>query len=319
MADMRGPNSQTRRCNYPLPKNEDILVKQGACHIFSIIDLKQAFHQQPLHPDCRHITCTNTPFGVYQWKVNVIGLTNAGQQFQQMLDNSLAPVRDVADPYIDDILIGTRVEAGEDPISKHEVDVRRVMVVLKENFLVCDKKKCKLFVKEVQFCGHILGGGTRRPAPGKLMAIEKWEIPKTISDLRSFLGFTNYYSSYVDGYASVVSCLQDKLRVSKADGKKGSKLRISWTPQDQAAFDEIKRRLCSKLILQRVNPDRPFVIRVDASAYAVGATLEQLIDEDRLPTVEDVKEKRLYQLHFCRANLRVTRKIGPLGRLKPMP
>lgn len=59
---MRGPNSQTRRCNYPLPKIDDILVKQGACHIFSILDLKQAFHQQPLHPDSRHITCTYTPW-----------------------------------------------------------------------------------------------------------------------------------------------------------------------------------------------------------------------------------------------------------------
>ena len=82
VADMRGPNSQTRRHNYPLPKIEDILVKQGACMIFSIIDLKQAFHQQPLHPDSRHITCTHTRFGVYECRVKIMGLKNAAQQFQ---------------------------------------------------------------------------------------------------------------------------------------------------------------------------------------------------------------------------------------------
>jgi hypothetical protein len=81
VADMRGPNSQTWRCSYPLPCIEDILVKQGARQIFSILDLRQAFHQQPLHPDSRHITCTHTPFGVYQWRVNVMGLKNAGIQF----------------------------------------------------------------------------------------------------------------------------------------------------------------------------------------------------------------------------------------------
>ena len=52
------------------------------------------------------------------------------------------------------------------------------------------------------------------------MAVEKWEVPRTISELRAFLGFTNYYSSYVKGYAEVVARLQDKLRVSRADGKK---------------------------------------------------------------------------------------------------
>ena len=114
VADMRGPNSQTRRCSYTLPCIEDILVKQGAKQIFSILDLRKAFHQQPLHPDSRHITCTHTPYGIYQWRVNVMGLKNAGIQFQMMMDDRLEPVRDVADAYIDDIIVGTRVESGED-------------------------------------------------------------------------------------------------------------------------------------------------------------------------------------------------------------
>ena len=100
-----------------------------------------------------------------------------------------------------------------------------------------------------------------------------------------------------------MACLQDKLRVSKADGKKGSKLRITWTDIDQKAFDLIKQRLCSRLMLQRVDPDKPFVIRVDASTYAVSASLEQLIDEDRLPTVEDVKAKKTAPVAFLSRKL----------------
>ena len=61
IGDMRGVNSQSRRVNYPLPRIEDLLVKQGSKLIFSIIDLKQAFHQQPLQPDSRHLTCIYTP------------------------------------------------------------------------------------------------------------------------------------------------------------------------------------------------------------------------------------------------------------------
>ena len=182
VVDVRGPNSQTRRIAYPLPVIEDLLVKQGANQMFSILDLKQAFHQQPLHPDSRPITCCYTPLGVFQWRVNVMGLMNASQQFQQMMEDRLFPVRDIADPYIDDILVGTRVDPGEDLLAAHDRDLRRVLDLLKQEKLIADINKADLFVSEVTFCGHILGGGTRRPAPGKLKAIEKWQVPRTITE-----------------------------------------------------------------------------------------------------------------------------------------
>ena len=303
VADMRGPNSQTRRCSYPLPCIEDILVKQGAKQIFSVLDLTKAFHQQPLHPDSRHITCTHTPFGIFQWRVNVMGLKNAGIQFQMMLDDRLEPVRDIADAYMDDIIVGTRVEEGEDLFAQHDKDLRRVLNLLQDEKLIADIDKCKFFVPEVVFCGHILRNGTRSPAPGKLSAIENWEIPRNITELRAFLGFTNYYSSYIKGYAEVVACLQDTLRVPREEGKKGSKKKITWEDQDQKAFQEIKNRLCSNLFLQRVNPDKPFVLRVDASGYAVGVVLEQLIDESRMPTPEDVENKKTVPVAFMSRKL----------------
>ena len=109
VVDMRGPNSQTQRHNYPLPVIEDLLVKQGAMQIFSILDLKQAFHQQSLREESRHITACYTPLGLYQWKVNVMGLANAPQQFQEMVDWVLRDVRVMGksgtDAYMDDILV----------------------------------------------------------------------------------------------------------------------------------------------------------------------------------------------------------------------
>ena len=144
----------------------------------------------------------------------------------------------------------------------------------------------------MEFCGHILSGGVRRPAPGKLRAIEKWELPQNITEMRAFLGFTKYYSSYVEGYAKMVAPLQEKLKVPRAEGKKGSKVKIEWGEGDIRAFEEIKKVLCEKLLLQRVNPDKPFVLRVDASKYAVGATLEQLLDEQRNPNPEDVMARK---------------------------
>ena len=61
--------------------------------------------------------------------------------------------------------------------------------------------------------------------------------------------------------------------------------------------------MCSGLVLQRVNPDKPFILRADSSGYAVGATLEQLLDEDRAPTVEDVRAKKTAPVAFLSRKL----------------
>ena len=94
-----------------------------------------------------------------------MGLKIASQQFQQMMEDRLAPCRDVADLFIDDIIVGTRVEPGEDLLEAHDKDLRRVMGILLANKFICDIRKCNFFVDEMEFCGHILGG-CRKPAPG---------------------------------------------------------------------------------------------------------------------------------------------------------
>ena len=82
-----------------------------------------------------------------------MGLQNASQQFQQMMDDMLHPVMDVASPYIDDILIGTWVDPGEDLLKAHNRDVRKVLELLKRDEFIVGK--WKLFVREVEFFAHI--------------------------------------------------------------------------------------------------------------------------------------------------------------------
>ena len=141
--------------------------------------------------------------------------------------------------------------------------------------------------------------------PGKLRAIEKWEAPRNITELRGFLGFTNYYSMYIPGYANLVARLQEKLKVPRGDGKKGSRKPISWDAEDQHVFEALKQKLCEQLTLQRMNPDRPFILRTDASRYAVGAVLEQLEESKgtQPPTIEDVLQGRTVPVGFMSRKL----------------
>ena len=66
----------------------------------------------------------------------------------------------------------------------HEKQLNQVMDILDATQLICGLKKGKLFLKSVAFCGSLLENGTRRPSPGKLIAIQKWKHPETITQLR---------------------------------------------------------------------------------------------------------------------------------------
>ena len=69
------------------------------------------------------------------------------------------------------------------------------------------------------------------------------------------------------------------LQVGREEGKKGSKKALAWTPESEKAFDDMKAALLKPLNLHLPNPDKGFVLRTDASEYAVGAVLEQ-VQED---------------------------------------
>jgi hypothetical protein len=109
--------------------------------------------------------------------------------------------------------------------------------------LVADKDKCDFFVKRVTFCGHILEEGTMRPDPSKLLPLEKWTLPTTITAMRGLLGFCNHHSAYVPKYAELAAALDDKLKVGREKGKKGSKEPVRWTDEDVKAFETLKKTL----------------------------------------------------------------------------
>ena len=306
ITDQRGLNERVLRDNYPLPLIEGILERKGRCRMFSKLDLKDAFSQVPLAPECRHLTTINTPLGPYQWKVLPQGYCNAPSFFQRVMDMVYYPVRDVIDNYIDDGIVGTDYgDTEEEELWHHYHHLRRVCEVLKENKLVLDPAKCQFFMRQVEFCGHVLENGTKRPAPGKLLSVERWPPPTNVTQMRAFLGFANYYSSYVRDFAKYAAPLMDKLKVGRKLGKKGSTHPVYLSPEDLEAFNSLKKELTSGLSLQAINPDAPFVLRVDASERAIGAVLEQLPDAKKDISPEEATSGKTVPVAF------LSRKLTP--------
>ena len=126
VVDYRGLNEQTKHDSYSLPLIDTILQKQQKKRIFTVLDLKQGCHQMPLHPDSWPCTAMSTPLGPMQWKVVPMGAKDCNATFQRMIEDLLGPVRDCADPFVDDIIIGSGTEdlTDDELIKAHEKDLR---------------------------------------------------------------------------------------------------------------------------------------------------------------------------------------------------
>ena len=119
--------------------------------------------------------------------------------------------------YIDDIIIATVGDGltEQELVDRHEKQLNIVLDILDKNQLICGPKKGKLFLQSVEFCGNLLQNGTRQPSPGKVLAIQKWKRPETISALCGFLGCCNFYHTFAKNYAKYAAPLSELLKVGR--------------------------------------------------------------------------------------------------------
>jgi len=101
-----------------------------------------------------------------------------------------------------------------------------------------------------------------------MQVIHDCPTPKTLTELRRFLGLTNFYCTFVLGFSHIAWSLSD---VTKG----GSKTKFFWAKSQQRAFEELKQRLCSVPVLTLPDLQQPFEIEIDSSNYVVGAVLTQ--------------------------------------------
>ena len=280
VVDYRDVNSGSKHGAYSLPLIDNLLQKQQGKGIFSVLDLKHEYHQMPLVKSSQDATAISTPLGLMRWKVMAMGVKKGNTQLHRMTEYLLRD-QDFADPFVDDIIVssGTPETTDEELIEAHFVDLCTVLTVLRRHQLTCNGAKAVLFTTEMEFAGQVVGRGIRRPIPGRLASHAHCEQPKNITEMRALLGFCNYYSPYVHMYAQHAAPLTRLLQVGREDGKKGSKKALDWTPESEKAYDDMKAALLKPLSLHLLNADKGFVLRTDASDYAVSAVLEQ-VQED---------------------------------------
>lgn len=125
--------------------------------------------------------------------------------------------------------------------------------------------KCLFCQKTIAYLGHIVSAHGVQADPQNITAMVEWPLPKTIKQLRGFLGLTGYYYRFIQGYATIVAPLTELLCNDA----------FRWNAVATKAFNKLKYAMVKAPVLLLPNFELEFVIETDASNVGIGAVLMQ--------------------------------------------
>jgi hypothetical protein len=188
------------------------------------------------------------------------GFTNAPSTFQGLVNSIFKPfLRKFLLVFFDDIIIYSK--SCED----HVQHVDKVLQLLKEQQLYAKPSKCFFGVKEVEYLGHIVSHEGVKVDPNKIKSMMDWPIPKTLNNLRGFLGLIGYYRKFVQHYGRIAAPLTT---LTKKDS-------FSWTLEETKYFEQLKEVMCKDPVLTTPDFTKTFIVECDASGNGIGVVLMQ--------------------------------------------
>ena len=196
--DFRQLNKVTVKNRYPLPRIDDLMDQLIGASVFSKIDLRSGYHQIRVKAEDIPKTAFRTRYGHYDYHVMSFGVTNAPVVFMDYMNTIFRPYLDkFVVVFIDDILIYSKSK------EEHEDHLRIVLQVLKDKQLFSKMSKCEFWLEEVSFLGHVISKGGIDDDPAKVEAVQQWEAPKTVTEIKSFLGLAGYYRRFIEGFSKI--------------------------------------------------------------------------------------------------------------------
>src|SRR5208282_128688 len=143
-----------------------------------------------------------------------------------------------------------------------------VLERLQEAGLCLKPSKCQFHVQEVTFLGFLVGPDGVKMDPAKVEAITSWPAPKSVHDVRVFLGLANFYRRFIKHFSKMATPMTALLRKTKIK-------RFRWTEEAQSSFDELSAAFTTAPVLRHFDPSLPTVVEADASDYAEGGVVSQ--------------------------------------------
>ncbi|XP_075475249.1 putative mitochondrial protein AtMg00860 [Primulina tabacum] len=123
---------------------------------------------------------------------------------------------------------------------EHDQYLRTTLQVLRERKLYAKFSKYEFWLERVAFLGHIVSKNGVEIDPSKVKSVKKWLAPKSVTEIRSFLGLAGYYRKFIKGFSSIEVLLTSLMKKT---------VKFVWGPKCQKSFDQLKQSLTTALVL----------------------------------------------------------------------
>jgi len=262
--DYRKLNAVSHKDAHPLPDIREALDSLKGARHFAVLDLLNGYWQIENSERAKERSAFCCRRGLFEFTRMSFGLCGAPATFARAMQTILrGELWKICLCYLDDIIIfgSTELELLE--------RFRTVLDRLRDAGLKIKPSKCLLFQTEIQYLGHLVTADGIKPLPDKMVAIKNFPEPKCLRDVRAFYGLASYYRRFVKNFAKIAEPLSSLTK--KQDSK------FYWTAEAQVAFDKLKEALCLVPVLSFPQAGQPCILDTDASDFAVGAVLSQLV------------------------------------------
>ena len=195
--DYRNLNDQTIKNNYLLPLIIELIDNIGSKKVFTKMDLRWGFNNIRIKEGDEWKGAFTTHIGSFELMVMFFGMTNSPATFQAMMNEILRDLinEEKVAVFVDDVLVGTETK------ERHDEVVEEILRRLEKNDLYVKPEKCVWKVRKIGFLGVVIGPNGIEMEEGKVEGVLGWPVPKTVKDVRKFLGLANYYRRFIKDFA----------------------------------------------------------------------------------------------------------------------
>ena len=288
--DYRMLNALCKDIGWPLPNIIETLKRIGKNKpkFFAVLDLTSGYHQMALSKSDRRLTAFMTDKGLFEFNRVPFGLKGAPSYFQHTMSQEVLTglLGSICEVYLDDIIVFAEDE--DELLKRLEIVFKRLML----KGITANPDKCHFGLTQIEYVGHLINYLGMHFSEEKLNKVLHFDRPHTQAGMKSFLGLINYFRDHVEHFAGITKPLNDQL-LNYTKRKV-----LQWTPDLDLAFEQAKQAVYTCKFVYYVDDHLELYLHTDASDYAIGGYLFQLIPSGEL----DSKGRPIYKerpITFC--------------------